>query len=346
MKYADSSSPLSILDSMPLSSENAEHTTVGQLGENRILDLLNASFADFSTGEGVLGPGDDAAVIPAPRGNFVISTDAMNEGHHFLREWPSGITDDGYSTGWKLVAQNISDMNAMGAVTSAINISLAMPKDTTAAWVVRFGRGIANACKWLDAGQTIISGGDLTRADSISAVITATGNLVGEATLRAANHDVEGFNLIHSGNAGTSAAGLAVALEGNIQNLSRAELYMLRLFFRPRPDLAAGPAVVDQVSAMMDVSDSVLTDADRLAAANHLYAAIDDAWVQTKSEPLQQIADKYAADPRDWVLTGGEDYGLLAVLRPDLPVPAGWQIIGHLTTEPQDRPTVTGWDHF
>src|SRR5690625_7686410 len=114
----DGSRPLSILWSMPLALENAENTTVDQLGEDGILELLNASFAAFSTGEGVLGPGDDAAIIPAPNGNFVISTDAMNEGHHFLRNWPSGLVDDGFSTGWKLVAQNVSDMNAMVAVTS------------------------------------------------------------------------------------------------------------------------------------------------------------------------------------------------------------------------------------
>src|SRR5699024_2018761 len=155
----------SILERMP--STHTEDISVGQLGEAGILELLNASFSAYATGEGVLGPGDDAAIIPAPTGNFVISTDAMNEGHHFLRRWPSQIVDDGYSTGWKLVAQNISDMNAMGAVTSAISISLAMPKDTPADWVSRFGQGIANACRWLGAAQTIISGGDLTRAESI-----------------------------------------------------------------------------------------------------------------------------------------------------------------------------------
>ena len=327
-------------------STHTEDISVGELGEAGILDLLNASFSAYATGEGVLGPGDDAAIIPAPKGNFVMSTDAMNEGHHFLRNWPSGIRDDGYSTGWKLVAQNISDMNAMGAVTSAISISLAMPKDTPADWVSRFGQGVANACRWLGAPHTIISGGDLTRAESISTVITATGNLAGDAALRTADHDVEGFYLIHAGNIGTSAAGLMVALEGDVQDLSREELRMLRLFFRPRPLLTEGPAVASTVSAMMDISDSLLTDADRLAATNKLYAAIDDDWVDAKAVLLHSVADKYDVDPRDWVLTGGEDYGLLAVLDPDLPVPEGWEIIGQLTNEPQDRPTVTGWDHF
>ena len=327
-------------------STHTEDISVGQLGEAGILELLNASFSAYATGEGVLGPGDDAAIIPAPTGNFVISTDAMNEGHHFLRRWPSQIVDDGYSTGWKLVAQNISDMNAMGAVTSAISISLAMPKDTPADWVSRFGQGVANACRWLGAPQTIISGGDLTRAESISTVITATGNLVSDAALRTADHNVDGFHLIHTGNVGTAAAGLMVAQAGDVHDLSREELRMLRLFFRPRPLLDQGPAVANRVSAMMDISDSLLTDADRLAASNKLYAEIDDAWVDSKAARLQQVAEKYDVDPREWALTGGEDYGLLAVLDPDLPVPQGWEIIGQLTNEPQDRPTVTGWDHF
>lgn len=323
-----------------------ENITVGELGEAGILELLNASFAAYSTGEGVLGPGDDAAIIPAPKGDFVISTDAMNEGHHFLRQWPSGVIDDGYSTGWKLVAQNVSDINAMGAVTSAVSISLSMPKSTPAPWVSKFGQGVIGACRWLGAEQTIVSGGDLTRADSIGAALTTTGNLVGRPVLRTASEDVCNYQLIHTGNVGQSAAGFTIASEGKIHDLKREELNALRLFLRPRPQLTAGPAVVGTVSAMMDVSDSILTDADRLASANGLHAAIDPAWVASKAEELQPVAEKYAADPKDWVLTGGEDYGLLAVLNPDLAVPDGWQVIGQLTSESQDRPAVTGWDHF
>ena len=327
-------------------SSPQHNTTVGELGEAGILELLTRSYRGFTAGDGVIGLGDDAAVIPAPKGNFVIATDAMNEGHHFLRSWPSGITDNGYSTGWKLAAQNLSDMNAMGAIPSAVSVSLAMPKDTPAKWVAHFGRGIVNACRWLGAPQTIISGGDLTRADTIATSITATANLVGKPVLRTSDHDVTGFHLIHTGNVGWAAAGFAAASQENPSTLSREAVHAVRSFFRPRPPLDRGPKVAGVVSAMMDVSDSILTDADRLAAANALYAAIDDGWVESKAAALRFVADKYDADPRDWVLTGGEDYGLLAVLDPALPVPAGWQIIGKLTTEPQERPTVTGWDHF
>ncbi|OAV51219.1 thiamine-phosphate kinase [Enteractinococcus helveticum] len=322
------------------------HTTVGELGEAGILQLLHTSYQRLTSGEGVIGPGDDAAVIPAPGGNFVIATDAMNEGHHFLRDWPSGITDNGYSTGWKLAAQNLSDMNAMGAVTSSVSVALAMPTTTPAAWVFHFGRGIANACHWLGAPQTVISGGDLTRANTLATAITATANLVADPVLRSASENVAGFQLIHTGNVGMSHAGFMVASQGDHSQLGRDELQALRLFLRPRPPLDQGPQVAGIVSAMMDVSDSIYTDADRLAAANNLYAHIDPDWVARRAARLQPIADRYEADATQWVLTGGEDYGLLAVLNPERDVPAGWQVIGQLTHEPQERPKITGWDHF
>lgn len=65
-----------------------------------------------------------------------------------------------------------------------------------------------------------------------------------------------------------------------------------------------------------------------------------------KATKLTAAAERYEIDPQEWVLTGGEDYGLLAVLSPELKAPAGWDVLGHLTTEPQERPEVTGWDHF
>lgn len=329
----------------------ADNLTVGTLGEAGILKVLDRAYRQLTDHQDapstdLVGPGDDAAIIPAPGGKFVIATDAMNEGHHFLRRWPSGVVDTGYSTGWKLAAQNLSDMNAMGADPSAVNVSLAMPKTTPVAWVANFGRGIANACRFLGAQQTIISGGDLTRAETIATAITATANLPGPAVLRTAGSDVEGFLLIHRGNVGTSGAGLAITTAQDIGGLSRTELRAVRLFLRPRPPLGEGPKVAGKVAAMMDVSDSLLTDADRLATANGLYAQLDDAWVQRAARPLAAIGQRFGIDPTTWVLTGGEDYGLLAVPDPNIAVPKGWEVIGRLTSAPQERPADTGWDHF
>jgi thiamine-monophosphate kinase len=37
----------------------------------------------------MLGPGDDAAIIGAPDGRVVVSTDLLLEGRHFRRDWPT-----------------------------------------------------------------------------------------------------------------------------------------------------------------------------------------------------------------------------------------------------------------
>src|SRR5699024_12299329 len=98
--------------------------------------------------------------------------------------------------------------------------------------------------------------------------------LLGEPVLRKAAGHVDGFLLIHTGNVGTAAAGFVVATEGQANNLTRDELGVLRLFLRPRPPLAAGPEVVGTGAATMDVSDSILTYADRIDAAYRLLSVI------------------------------------------------------------------------
>ncbi|MEN5076185.1 thiamine-phosphate kinase, partial [Isoptericola cucumis] len=62
---------------------------------------------------------------------------------------------------------------------------------------------------------------------------------------------------------------------------------------------------------------------------------------------------------RAWVLSGGEDHGLLATFPPDAPLPAGFRPIGTVRApdgSPHDDVRVTvdgaapstgpGWDHF
>ena len=96
---------------MGISGSDTAGLTLGEASERealrRIFPRLPESRATL------VGPGDDAAVLAAPDGRFVVTTDMMVHGPDFRLAW-SGPVD----LGWKAAATNLSDVAAMGAVLS------------------------------------------------------------------------------------------------------------------------------------------------------------------------------------------------------------------------------------
>lgn len=344
--------------------------TVSGLGEAGILQVLHGRFRTVPAAqdwpEGSLGPGDDAAVVPAPDGRFVISTDAMAQDRDFRLVWSSGAVDSGYSTGWKAAAQNLSDINAMGARSSSLLLALTMPGHTPVRWLDRFAAGIAGAVHHLGADTCRIAGGDLGGDDRITVCVTVTGDLDGRrAVRRTIPREHRGgtgpLDLALCGRAGWAAAGLSVlqtprtdldrALDrtGAHRLAARAAAAQLR----PRPILTAGPTAAEHGAlAMLDVSDGLARDAARLAAANGLDVELDEDWVEQAAAGLAPLASALGEDAADWVRTGGEDYGLLAVFTGGAALPSGFTRVGRLVARGEalrssGRPGAgTGWDHF
>src|SRR4051812_49486073 len=89
----------------------------------------------------LLGPGDDAAVVRAPDGRVVATTDLLVEGRHFRREWSSA-----YDVGRKAAAQNLADIAAMGAVPTALLVGLAAPPATSVTWCEELADGLRDEC--------------------------------------------------------------------------------------------------------------------------------------------------------------------------------------------------------
>jgi thiamine-monophosphate kinase len=119
----------------------------------------------------LLGPGDDAAVVAAPDGRIVATTDVLVQGVHFRFDWSTPEL-----VGRKAIAVNLADVAAMGATPTSVLIGLACPSDTETAVIMELTEGMwAEAAR---AGAGIV-GGDMVRADQLVISVTALGRAAG-----------------------------------------------------------------------------------------------------------------------------------------------------------------------
>ncbi|MDO4664859.1 MAG: thiamine-phosphate kinase [Actinomycetaceae bacterium] len=318
---------------------------VGQCTETELI----AAFAPYlQRGPYTLvGPGDDCALITAPDARFVISTDMLVEGVHFRRGWSSA-----FQVGQTAAARNLADIAAMGAVPSAMVCSLALPQDLPTAWVVEFCQGLASyGCA--------VEGGDLVGSKVLTISVTVTGDLGGAAPILRSGAQV-GDQVVLCGQIGMAAAGWAAFESGRgsnaYQNTSVLEDAARQAFLAPHPPLEMGPVLRESgATAMLDTSDGLLLDGQRLAAASGVQLDLSSSALSPFVTYLQPLAEQLGVDPWKWVLAGGEDHCLLATIAPhrevsggDVPVvPVGTVRAGAgITLDGKTAPRARGWDHF
>jgi len=289
-----------------------------------------------------VGIGDDAAVLPAPDGRTVATTDLLIEGRHFRRDWSSAR-----DIGIKAAAQNLADVAAMGATPIALLLGLAVPAATEVSWVLDLTRGLQHECERAGA---VIAGGDVSGAQTVMLGITALGTLGGRPPVTRSGAR-PGDAVAVSGAVGRSAAGLAV-LQAGLDPVGNADLAALvSAHQRPQPDYLAGPlAAAAGATAMIDVSDGLVADLGHVAAASGV--RIDIRSASLPAAGLRSAADRLGADWHDWALGGGEDHALAASFPPDAPPPPAWTLIGTVmsgngvTVDGRPWHGRGGWEHF
>lgn len=328
-----------------------DDVTVAQTSED---ELLRQIFPLLPRGAAtIVPPGDDAAVVAALDGRVVISTDVLVEDRHFRRRWSSGE-----DVGRRAAAQNLADIAAMGGRPTSLVVSLVTPPDLLVSWVMGLARGLAAGCNAVGAD---VVGGDLSSGPTIVVAVTVHGSLEGRAPVLRSGAQ-PGDVLAYAGVRGQSAAGLALLERG----LATPGDVRVAGYLRPEPPLADGPVAARHgASAMLDVSDGLLRDAGRIARASGVSIDVMGNTLLDDEDALRDIARTVlasgGADPtrddvtalcREWVLTGGEDHGLLATFRPGQ-IPESFRAIGKVVsgrgvTVDGDRPTTrrTGWDHY
>src|SRR5690348_6336786 len=148
--------------------------SVAETGEFGLIARVTARLPQGPTT--LLGPGDDAAVVAAPDGRVVATTDVLVDGRHFRRDWSSAI-----DIGHRAAAANLADIAAMGAVPTALLVALCAPPDLDVAWAEELTDGLAAEAE--RAGASVV-GGDVSASPTLTIAVTALGDLRGAQPVR------------------------------------------------------------------------------------------------------------------------------------------------------------------
>lgn len=321
-------------------------------------ELIETYLAPLTRGAaGAFGLRDDAALIETEEGvDLVVTNDPVRAGVHFFAD------DDARDIAWKALAVNVSDLVAKGAEPVGYVMALAFPEPPLASWMDRFALGLKEA---QDAFGIQLLGGDTDRSGGpLSVSVTAFGavprdGFVPRSGARAGDH------VLVTGTLGDAALGLKLRAGGQESGLGEAHrAHLVGRYLRPEPRLALIPVLRSYATAALDVSDGLVKDLTRLAAAAG--AGIEVRYsALPQSEAVRAASVNSPTTVEQAVLGGGDDYEVLfAVTDADLAdVLAEAEAVGVPVTEigilqpgagvrvtgdtgDDMTPSETGFDHF
>lgn len=316
--------------------------TIGGFGEFALIARVTSQFP--GSDDVILGPGDDAAVVAAPDGRTVATTDLLVEGRHFRRDWSSAR-----DVGHRAVAQNFADVAAMGARPTGLLIGFAAPADLPLEWAEEFTLGVRDECA---VAGGAVAGGDTVGSDTLTIAVTALGDLEGRAPVRR-DGARPGDVVACTGRLGLSAAGFALlrrGIDGPAECLAEHR--------RPSPPYAAGPEAARLgATAMLDVSDGLVQDLGHVCRASGVAVDLDPALLLPEPALLEAVR-LLGGGPeraRDMMIAGGEDHALAATFPAGTELPPHWYRLGTVVdaggggaevTVGGAAPRMRGWDHF
>ncbi|MDE2305048.1 MAG: thiamine-phosphate kinase [Gammaproteobacteria bacterium] len=270
------------------------------IGEFELIDryFRRAGAADGSV---VVGIGDDAAVLRLPpEADLVAAVDTIVEGRHFPTHSPPR------SIGHRALAVNLSDLAAMGATPAWATLALTLPT-AQPAWLEEFAAGLLDLA---GRHQVALVGGDTT-----SGPLTVSLQILGfvpRGTALLRRGASVGDLIAVSGTLGDAAAGLA-ALTAPQAAAGEESLWLRQRFEYPTPRVELGLAARGIASAAMDLSDGLIGDLPKMAAASGL-----EAHVELEALPLSKALRLAYEEGRacELALCGGDDYELLFAVPP------------------------------
>lgn len=239
------------------------------------IDLIRRLSKNFRLDKTVIkGPGDDAAVIKYTRDKYLLYTcDMTIEGVHFdLRKATP------FQAGWKALGRNISDIGAMGGVPKYAVVSLAISSKERLSVADGICRGLKSIA---DKFGVNIVGGDMAESKNIVIDVSMIGEVEREKLSLRSGAKVGDLILV-TGSLGRSIKGK-------------------HLNFMPRVNEAREILKKYKINSMIDISDGLALDLDRILKASKVGSRIYESAIPLSGAGVS-VND---------ALYDGEDYELL-----------------------------------
>lgn len=299
--------------------------------ESDVISLLQQVFATSDSRIHV-GIGDDAAVVKGSA-QILLTSDMAIEGTHFQRSWSAP-----FDIGRKITAANIADVIAMGGQCEYLTAAVALTGDEDLAWIENLALGMRHEAALVGAH---IVGGDIARGSIVVISMAATG-FVQKPILRSGA--AIGDQIFISSLPGWSAAGLEL-LQREVSINSPLADRALSEFSAPTLDYGID---YQSATALADVSDSLLEQADQIARASQVALCLDLAAIEASPEfsQLSELAQEIGSDIWSWILGGGEDHVFLATGRDLAGICIGSVEQGAGVKGVEMKKTPVSWSHF
>lgn len=264
---------------------------LSQIGEFGLIARLRTMLGEPAEGEVWIG--DDTAVLRAPAGTILLTTDLLIEHVHFDTAF-TGPEDLGY----KALAVNVSDVAAMGGIPRRAVVGLGVGPGLDVEWIEALYLGMKQCCEEFDMA---VVGGDVSRSMQIVISVALLGNPAGRLFIPRSGARV-GDAVCVTGTLGASGAGLRLMRQGY-----RDRLDLLKAHLRPVPRVREAQALRRHLpTAMIDISDGFCVDLGHICDSSDVGVLVEAGQL-----PLVELTGAGVDEsPLALGLSGGEDYEL------------------------------------